>query len=782
MAANEAKKGGEPKDKKDKNKSEFGTPAQVIDVVKAMQDVEDQRASDRSKINVLFNGQRPYTGEEEKQYNIKINVNWQEGKRMMRQAYSQLNGAFIHPGNLFTCNLEDGPIDKRADWSMIVTKEIHKPLQRGRTGQRFNYTVRDRNASVALHGVGPLFFPKNFTPWPRYIPLEDLLIPTETYCSMTNCRYFAINLYLTVGELVEMTQGANVKGGWNQKMVKQAIESQKDLYSEGTPSTWRDQPEAMKQIFYENRGYTYSDAIPKIRTVMFYWQEMDAPNKWYRVMYLRENPGGKIDDINKKFLYDGSQEPFADDITQVLAIQYGDNNIVPPMKYHAVRGLGVDLYAPVETMNRLRCEFIQAVFEHLKMYFRIKDPEDRDRLKAQILQQYGYIMDGLQIVPQNERHIINPSLVEQAMADVGNIMQEQSSSYVQGSDLGDEKTMTAKEATMKMNSASASVSAMLGSMYVQEDFLYAEMFRRFLIKSPTDTEVKAFRQRVLKQGVPEKYLDASMWTVNAERIMGGGDKTVAQQEANWLLNIKNQFPPQSQQKILRWATSAVLNDPAKAEMLVPNAPTEDTAGVVAAENVFGSLMQGVQVVVRHGIDEQGYVSSLLKMLGAVIQRVSQTDNMGTPQQIAGFVSVVQNINQHLMVLANDPTQKSLVKMYGDALAQLTNLIKGFAQRQSQARLKQMKQGQGDQAGAAKVQTAVMMAKVKAQIQMAKAQETQRQKQIDFQLDQARQNMETLAEINREDIAAKHELSNRALEMALENIHAASRIENGGADN
>src|SRR5208282_4736138 len=139
---------------------------------------------------------------------------------------------------------------------------------------------------------------------PRFVGMEDLLIPTETKCDFSNLRYFAVNLYLTIGELIEMSKGDKAKKGWNQEMVDQILDGQTDLYNESTPSTWRDQPEAMKQIFYENSGYYYSDAIPKVRLVEFFYQEMDKPNKWYRVVYARENVGGKIKDIDKKFLFD----------------------------------------------------------------------------------------------------------------------------------------------------------------------------------------------------------------------------------------------------------------------------------------------------------------------------------------------------------------------------------------------------------------------------------------------------------------------------------------------
>ena len=441
-----------------KSKGEFGTAQKVFDVTKNMQDAEDVRAKDRSKINVLFNGQRPYTKDEEEKHQIQINVNWGEGKRIMLDANRQVNNALCHPGLLFNCMLEAGPVDKRDQWAMDFTKFIHMPLQRGKSGKLHNFLVRNRNASMCMHGVGPMVWMKQGFWKPRYVPLEDLLIPTDTYCDLSNLRYFAVNLYLTPGEFIDMTQGDTVKPGWNQPQIKKILNWHKKNWNESTPSTWRDQPEAMREVIHQNKGYYYSDAIPKIRLRAFFWQDCDDPDKWYRNIIQRETCGeAKITD----FVYDGQDEVMASDVFQLLNVTYGDVSLIAPTKYHSVRGLGVDLYAPVETLNRLRCEFVQAVFEQLKMYFKINNPADRDRLKRVVLEAYGFIPEGLEIIPREQRHQFDPNVVQMAMAQVKQITQENSSAFIRDLDDGSEKEMTAFEARAKLNMANVMVSSML---------------------------------------------------------------------------------------------------------------------------------------------------------------------------------------------------------------------------------------------------------------------------------------------------------------------------------
>lgn len=768
-------------EKEGKNKkAEFASPSKVFDACNSMQSVEDSRASDRAKINTLFNGQRPYTKADEAKYQIQINVNWGEGKRIMIDANRQLNNALLHPGTLFNCTLESGQVDRRAEWGQVITTEIHKPIQRGRSGKKHNFLIRNRNATVCMHGIGIIYWSNDFNWLGRFVPLEDFLVPTDTFCDLSNLRYFAINLYLTPGELSDMALGDKVDKRWNQKIVKKLLEDQKYTYTESTSSTWKDQPEYMKQLHDQNKGYYYSDVVPKIKLRAFFWKEVDDPNKWYRNIVIREGTEGVS---TNEFIYDGTDESFSDEIDHIINIQYGDSNLTAPLKYHSVRGLGVDLFAPVETLNRLRCDYVQAVFEHMRTLFKIQDPSDRDRLKAVVLQQYGFIPDGLSIVPQNERNQINPQMVDDVMTQMRSLMQDSSLSYVTNPDSGGERQMTAKEAQIKLNTATSMMNSMIGGLYLQEGFYYQELIRRFCRKNPGDIEVRVFRENCIKRGVPDKMLNPEVIHVEPERVMGGGDKSQAQQEAMWLLQNKTQFNPQSQQLILRTATSAMLGDPARATLLVPEAPLTSTAGSQMAETLFAALMTGNQCSLRNNIDMQGYLAQLLKMMGTVVQRISQSGNVGTIDEIIGLQTAAQNAVQYIQVISSDQSQQQFVKQISDLLGQITNAVKGFAARFMEQQ--KSKQSQGDPATAAKAQGTLLLAQTKAQINIQSADMKRKQKELDFQLDQQRQNLALAAELSRNDAAAKQERMHDEMQKTLDLMHemrAMSLKENTAPEN
>jgi hypothetical protein len=750
-------------DKKDK--SEFGECTDVWDVCKTIQDVSDKRSYDRSLLNGFFNGDRPYTEEECEANQIDINVNWGHGKHVAVNGKQTLNNAVLFPELLFNCTSKGGKVDKRDEWSAAFTKNIHVPIKTGNSGKRHFFLIDQCNATICIHGIAPVYWPNDFNWLPRYVALEDLGIPTDTYSDFSNLRYFFVNLYLTPGELMEIAGGDKVDKGWDKGIIKDLLESQKGLYNETRPSTWRDQPEAMKEVFKQNKGWFYSDATPKIKLRAFYWMEVDEPNKWYRHILLRESVDVKGKKIGKeKFLYDGNDRVFADDLNQILNVQYGDSNLIAPFKYHSTRGMGVDLFAPLMTLNKLLCQLAQHTFEQMNMIFRIQDPADRDRLKEAVLSNFSFIPEGLSIVPQNERHQIDAGLVETVMAQMTQISSDSASSYVQQNDFSKQKELRQNEAQAIINKSNMMVASITEMIYVQKTFYYQELVRRFLLKNPADKEVKDFQEACRKDGIPDELMVASNWSVTPERVLGGGDSTLAQQQALWLLSIQQKYDPRAQQSILRLATSTMLKDWSRGNNLVPVAPVVATDGTYAAENVFGTLMQGTPCNLRQGIDQQGYIEQLLKFSAMVCMKIQKSDNVGTIDDLLGLQNVAQNIGQHIMILAGDEAQKQRVKVYSDDLGKIMNEAKGFIQRFTQKQQAQQEAQQGDPAAVAKAKGTILMAATKSKIAESNAQMKQRHKEIDFAMQQQQDKVRLMAEMDREGAKAHNEALLESMQM------------------
>lgn len=767
----------------------YSDPSKVSLITETMQTVETRRAMDRALIDNMMNGGPPYSEDEAAKLGMQDwNINWGEGGKLLDDANRQINGALIFKPRLAILTLQRGKPEKRHRKSEVATKHFNNLFQRKASGRRHQFLLRSRNASCALHGIGAIMWPTSGRTRKRFIPLEDLLIPTDTDLDHANLAYFATNYYLSQSELFAMVGGKNMQKGWNKEAV---FEIMHKLQSEppGTPDSFNyyDQPEQWVEYRKQNSGFFAAnmDAVPKVALRAFYYRDPET-DKWYRKVIPRRD-SFKLRDGSFPFLYD-NPDPFSDSLDRMLHIQYGDNSRVPPLKHHSVRGMGVALYAPVECMNRVRCQSVRHLFENLMTWFRVDKPTDRDRLKHFVFEQFAAVPRELSIIPAAERYQIEPQLLESIQAQFRQLMNESSSSYVRDIDTGTKKEMTLGEAQIRLQQVNVQVSSMLKSMYLQETFLYVEDLRRLLLPGSTDPLAEEFIKCCKRDGLEEEDLVNEAWQVDIEQVLGSGDQTLAQNQANLILAQKDWMDPDAQRIAERDWLIVTTGDPAKAEMLVPEAKDRTTSGMITAQNLFGTLMEGVEMKPRQGIDQQGYIEQMLEMLGSVVEQVGQLDNMGTPQQVLGMQNVAADVAAHIQILGKDATAQQKVKQFTDTLAQLVNLIKGFAQRIAQSGAasspeaktplvsyndapesikRQMEARDGFQPASEPV-TDPKMLKTQQQLAIKQAQfdQKQQQTQIAFQLEQARKNMEAMQNLSHEQAAQRQKVAFDSVSQAL----------------
>lgn len=721
----------------DKIPKDFSDAARVMAILDTMQTAENMRAEDRALIDVLFNGKRPFTDEEVKKYQIRINVNWNEGNKILQDANRQVNNATLYPGKFVTLQCNDGPIEERDGYSIKLTNLFNRWLKKKKLGKKHMFIRKSRNASFCLHGIGPLMWTNPNVLLPRFIPLEDILIPTDTSLDLCNLPYFGVNMYLTQSEFYELSHADVAQKGWNKPMVKAVLNALSKPDNGGQTMDWWQQPEKWQENFKQNKCYYDADSAPRVKLRWFLFQGKND-KKWYRRIVLREFPAGMAKEntlpdgttFGQQMIFD-SDEPFANDIDEILHVQFGDCSIVPPLRVHSVRGLGVMLYSIIECMNRLRCQFTQHVFDALATWIRIQNPADRARQQKVELFPYTVIEEGVEIVPKEQRHQVQPGLVESAMAQFRQLMSENSASFVQDINDGTQKEMTATEAQARQQSVNVMVGGMLQSMLTQEVSYFEELLRRSFQKNPTDPEIVAFQKEVIRDGIPKDMLDADKWDVEIEKVMGAGDNMLAQQEVTALMAIRQNLDPEKQRKVDHKYVEVFSRNPDMANELVPITPPKATDGTRFAESLFGTLMEGIPVSVVEGIDQKGYVEAMIGMMSAKVGQIEQSGGeeggVGTPEDIVGLATVANDIEQHIALIAMNPANKQEVKQYSDALGQLMNMVKAFAQRLGE----QMQAQQGTDEDQAKAQSILMLAQTKSQTQQAQALQKLQQNQAKF---------------------------------------------------
>ena len=359
------------------------------------------------------------------------------------------------------------------------------------------------------------------------------------------------------------------------------------------------------------------------------------------------------------FLYTSGDRIYARNLNQIIHFQFADASCVAPFLYHGVRSLGWLLYAVCHLQNRLRCKFLDSVFENLLQYFRVANPADMERLTQVNLIDKGFIPDGLDFVKREERWETPSDVTQLAMQMNRQTMADNSVSFTQDWDFGREEQSreTATRTTAKTTATAALVGAMLSQSYKYEEFRYNEDCRRFCIKNSRDPEVRQFRAAMLTDGIPEEALQAERWDITANKIIGSGDKQLQVTIAEALMRVRPFLDSGAQKDVDRLYISAYTEDYALTDSLVPKVKPI-TKGQELATLAAGTLMAGMQVIVQEGIDHAGYIEAMLGNMAVKVQAIEQQGGMATKEEIMGLANMGQHVQQHIAKLAEDPTSKA----------------------------------------------------------------------------------------------------------------------------
>lgn len=769
-----------------------------------MRQADYPRSKNRALINNLFNGLPPYSAQEEEENDINFNINFLQGPRVSHDARTQFYQGILNPGNYFNLTLDAGPVHKRQAWSRIVTEEMNKIMKGNMV---YTEVQRSKIAMNVLHGIAPAGWRDDKRWCPYAIEISDSLVPGNTLLTMENMPFYAIYRSLSAPEIVKLTQAKVLDPAWNKPMLKAALKwvdkQATSLMSNTWPEVWS--PEKTAERLKGDGGFYFGDQVPTINVFDFYfWNDSNKVSGWNRRMVLDawsmpeesqiEANGGRMpaptrktdkdfyDKFRRSFLYNPGNRKIADR-EQIINWQFADLSAVAPFRYHSVRSLGFLMYSIFHLENRLRCKINDALFEQLMIYFRITGDDDLQRALKVDLVNRGFVDSSINFVKREERYQVDHNLVALGLSQNERIISDNTSSMTQRQNYSPQGTEKTKFQVMaEMQATNQLVAAGLAQAYMYQMPEYREIDRRFRIKDSPDPDVRRFQDRCLKRGVDEKYLyDKECWTLEAERTVGAGNKSLEMAITEQLMAWRPMFDPEPQRDILRGAVLSLTNDPARANALVPENPNRVTDSVHDAQLAAGALLQGLPVSIKTGMNHIEYVNELMNALLQLIQKYLQSQSIPDQDKLQGMFNIAGHIQQHIQIISQDPNEKMRVKQYGDQLGKLTNVLKGFAQQLQQQQQAAAQQNGQDPEQQAKVQAIMQTAQVKNQnSREAHAQRTA-QRQIQFELEQKRKDAELQSELQREEQRTAVEIKTKVMQGAADMASARMQADSKRVD-
>jgi len=727
----------------------------VIQTVRSGDTVEYRRGQNRAKITQAANGTPPLDAETAKKLGINININWGELALLLAHARRQYYNSFLRGTRFFRVSLPFCPERFRAEYEDTITTNLNRPLKASRS---FFHLHQYRWTDVVVHGPAAVLWPDKEHWLPRFIAREDLRIATDTETDFGNLDWFANRRLYTIGELTECVWGEEADPNWDKGRIKNILKSYKNVNYDSplTYIDWETQPEKMAELVKQNLGFYQSDALPKIPLWEFYFKDTDR--SWY-LRVVPDTPAMRgASDQPDKFLYE-TDEPCADDLSQLLHCQFGDLNFKTPFMFHSVRSLGFELLEPTYWTNLTRCRFLQHVHENFNRWIQITDPANKER--AQAIEFPGptvRVPPGVHVLSKSERHQIDPQMVQMAMAQLKQLMQEASSTYTQDIDTGTRKEQTAFETGVKVQQVNAMLSGLILAASTMENFFYREICRRFCLENSGDKDVQEFQRRIIQNhGIPRKWLNVNYWDIEVEAPLGAGNPTMEQVEAEKVLQLRPLANPTAQQEMLHDALTVFAGAKRAARWAPIGGIKRITDAQIQAQADFGSLMWGIPVPIRDELNPTEQIDVLLNSLAQVIGRIQQQGGVPQPLELTGLMTVGDHIGQLLERLEANPAEKENARALSDALGQAMNEVKAFQQRltEQMQRAAQEQEGNG-QLEAIKAQTMVVDAALKSKIKEAETQQNMRHEEIEFQADQQRENLKLAAELERQKIKSASE--------------------------
>ena len=734
----------------------FTTVDRVQQTIRAGDPVERVRQENRVKVTDMANCVPLLSREESKKIGLKVNVNFGSMMILLAHARRQYLTAFWSNQHLFKVKLPFAPKETQSEWEAFITEQINKPI---RESESYFNQHDYRWSSVVTHGAGPMVWYDQDDWCNKFVAMCDMRIATDTTTDFENLGWYGIRHIYTPFELLSKAFDDKPNNHWNRRAVADILKNYKEVnvVEASQNYDWESSPEKLAELVKQDGGYYSGDAMPGIPLWHFYFEDSTSENDKGWFMRVVPESGVVRGPEPKDFLWT-SDTPVAPRRDWIMQCQFGDLSNDAPFKYHSVRSLGYALLEPEFYDNLTRCRLLQHIHDNFNIWLRTTDPIDKARAQVQEFSNLGMLRTGVSVVPREERHQIDATLVEMGMAQMRQLKQEASSTYTQQIDSGTRKEQTAFETSVKVQQVNAMLGGLLLKAFKRASYEYREIARRFCNPNSRNDDIKTFHKRCSQMGIPRNQLDVELWDIEPVTPLGMGNPTMAQAAAQQLMAIRPAFAPSAQQEILHESVLTITQDARKAARWAPLGEGNDvTSGEERAAAIFGTLMQGVAVRPVERVSDVEQIDSLLVMLTAKVALVQQMDNMGTKEELRGMVTVAQYIASLMQRISGDPDQEERLKQYEDTLGKLQNELRGFEQRQAQAAKKEMQQGgNGDQGmtDLVKAKAAQRMADIKARATIQKSKLSEKIKAHQHVRQERRADAATYAEIGRENEKAK----------------------------
>lgn len=619
--------------------------------------LDDQpRSYIRSVYKNLYDGGKPFDDDllkKEGQQN-RTNISMRRAKAITDSNVDSYWDARREVPRRADIKIQYGSTWESQEASEIVSQEFDTLIKRW-TGYYSLCAKSDFNR--VYYGAGPQFFENADTWRPKAAAFGDIYTGANASTDMEELPFFFGRKEYYVGDLYQFIKDPEVakKFGWNIKAVKKAIELAPNKTNKRY-NNW----ESLEQDLKNNSlylGYVDNYTVPVIqihvkefdgkisRKLICEWKDIDEylcePTGQYKKFY---------DFINPYFLNQSE------------------------CQWHGIRGLGSQFFSVLRMLDIIGCQLCDLTCIASSLVLIPKTEGDLRKLMAVQLGPVTVLPPGITVQQTQFPNLQTGGMVTHQM--LLETLHNTTGSYAQRATTPSGQARTAAEIQSEIANAAKLSMSQQTQFYTQEDIMLHQMYKRamnFNIRKDLEygQEAERFQKRILARGVPKAalalcYLDsvaavrASGAGSPAMRMMLGGQKMQA-------LGLITDPTRLEMAKREAWADQFGYDSAARYFPI--QQPLTSQQDYADAEKESALMKMGSKLNVFPYQNAVIHLTVHIPPLFAAHQAVQQ--GQGDLQQAyQEYATTMPHIQAHLAGIAFDPSQKSAVKEFNQAFAQL----------------------------------------------------------------------------------------------------------------
>lgn len=734
-------------------RSRIEDPAHAQQIVQMAIEANRDRARKEAMVKGMFDGNAPFAAAKLKSAGRgwEANFNTLEGKARKSAAKVPYYDIFSGSKTYIDVTSSYGTASEAADYSGIITEELDIPLK---AWIGFDFNMNTMLDDFIGFGQGFLVAPN---PWSwrfKKVSKTRVLVLDGTECDVEEgLEVFIVREKMLQSQLYKYLKSGD--SGWDKKAVIEAI---RGAQPDTEMDPWQD-PVRIQQRLSDLDIYVTSRAAT-VNVARLYVKEFDG-----RITECIILESGYSEDKEKRpaFLYRkvGRYGSFPE-VFAPFFFEMDDGS------WHGANGLGKDIFAIMQTLDRVTCQKINATFMRLALILQAKTPSAMQKAALQTIGNAIVVPPDVMI--QNSQVLGDIGTAIEVGRDLADMVDSNTGIYRPRIEKPPGNPETATGAQLRFGLSNVLNSSAVNRFLLQLDRYYQELYRRIIKPTqhgndPASQAARDFQERVTARGVPREALEQTR-RVCATRTIGNGSMIMRQQALAALAPFLPQLGERGRQNFLNRIISAYTDQ----SMVEELNPIEDQQNVPSDHTNEAMLENGVM---KTG-GPVTWTPTQNNLIHAQTHLQAMAQAAGSLQQGADKVAVYNflelsgpHVQQHLQALAQDPTRKGAVAALSkqwQAVAKVADKlgqqIQQDAQNQQRAQAIQSGMDPEIQLEAAKLKSDMEMKQAKQQHNMAlKNAQTQQKMGIEkakAMQDMALKDAQTASEIRRANVQQMQE--------------------------